>query len=165
MKAAMIFVLASCTSSAPSLDPAKLDKLDFGVPSGWTSRDLSLQHLVVEWRPVGDNERKESLVISRVDNPAYTAEKSRPHLKRELVAANHELPGAAFGVPRAFVTRSGLFGLRVDGSFTPPAQTATYHRTHAILVEGTALVHVLYTARDPDRDSLEAVLDGFRPGA
>jgi hypothetical protein len=63
------------------------------------------------------------------------------------------------------VTRHGFSGLRVEGTFTPPNQAASYHRIHAVLVDGESLVHVLYTARDPDRDYIEAVLDGLESGA
>jgi hypothetical protein len=166
MRALLLIALAACASSTPSLDPAKLDTLDYGAPAGWKSRDVSApQTAAVEWTPTGDNDRKESLVISRVPQPALAAARSRPHLRRTLVAANAQLPDARFSSPTPVVTRGGFSGLRVEGTFTPPTQAVSYHRIHAVLVDGTSLVHVLYTARDPDRDYIGAVLDGLQPGA
>lgn len=166
MRALLLIALAGCSSSEPSLVSARLATLEYRVPDGWVSRDRStIQRATVEWTPEGDNDRKESLVVSRVESPAFAVERSRPHLKRQLVEANNQLPQASFTPPKAFITQSGLFGLRVDGTFTPPHQVGVYHRTHAVLVEGKTLVHVLFTARDSDRESIEAVLDGFNPGA
>lgn len=170
MRGLLLVTLASCSEPEPAFDTATLATLEYRIPEGWQARDRStLQRATVEWTPKVDNDRKESLVISRVDSPALAAAKSRPHLKRTLVDANAHLPGALFGAPRAFITRAGLFGLRVDGTFTPPDlrrdQAASYHRTHAVLALGESLVHVLYTARDPDREHIEVVLDGFKPGA
>ncbi len=161
----MIVLLASCASS-PSLDTAKLETLDYVVPSGWTSRPLSSPHgSIVEWTPQGDNERKESLVVSRVANPALALEKNRAYLTRDLVGANRALPEARFSAATSFINRGGLRGVRVEGTFTPVGQAQAYHRIHAVLVDGPALVHVLFTSREPDRDQIDAVLDGVRPGA
>lgn len=163
MRYLAVLALASCASSEPSLEPAKLDTLDYGVPAGWKPRKLSLQQASsVEWRPDEDNERKESLVVSRVAQPALA--KSPSHLRRTLAQATAQLPGARFGSPTSFITRGGLPGVRVEGTFNPPDQAAPYHRTHAVLVDGASLVHVLYTARDPDREHIAAVLDGFGTG-
>jgi len=165
MRAALVLVLASCASS-PSLDTAKLETLDYVVPSGWTSRPLASPHgSMVEWTPQRDNDRKESLVISRVANPALALDRNRAYLTRDLIGANRALPEARFGAATSFVTRGGLPGLRVEGTFTPAGQAQPYHRLHAVLVEGTSLVHVLFTARELDRDQIDDVLDGVRPGA
>ena len=164
MKRLALIALASCASSDTAVEPAKIGTLDYAVPAGWSSRDLSsLQSTMVEWRPDGENERKESLVISRAEQPALS--KSRPHLRRRLLEANLQLPRAGFSSPISFVTRNGLSGVRVEGTFTPPDKAVSYHRIHAVLVDGSSLVHVVYTARDPDREHFEAVIDGFRTGA
>jgi hypothetical protein len=156
--------LASCASSAPAVDLAKIETLEYAVPAGWKQRDVSSPfEKAHEWKPDGENERKESLVVSRVARPALA--KSRPHLRRTIVEANNQLPRARFSPPTSFVTRGGLPGLRVEGTFTPPNQAVAYHRIHAVLVDEASLVHVLYTARELDREHIEAVLDGLRPGA
>jgi hypothetical protein len=166
MRAILVVTLAACGSSSPSLEPAKLQTLEYGAPEGWTSRDVSSpQNAATEWRPDGDNDRKESLIVSRTEQPALAAPKSRPYLRRTLVEANSQLPSARFASPKSIVTRGGLSGLRIEGTLTPPNQAVSYHRTHAVLVDGTSLVHVLYTARDPDREYFEAVLDGLKTGA
>jgi hypothetical protein len=162
----LLLALLGCASSGPAVDPARLESLDYEVPAGWKSRDVStLQNAMTEWTPDGDNDRKESIVIARAEQPALAAPKNRGYLRRDLVEAANHLVNARFNQPTSFVTRNGLSGLRVDGSFTPLGQTSAYHRIHAVLVDGTSLVHVLYTARDPDREHIEAVLDGLKPGA
>lgn len=162
---ALLALLASCASS-PSVDPATLETVAYVVPSGWTSRPVASPHgAMVEWRPSGVNEDKESLVVSRVSNPALALERNRGTLSRDLIGANHALPEAQFGSPTSFVTRGGLRGLRIEGTFTPSGRTQTYQRLHAVLVHDSSLVHVLFTGRALDRDQIDAVLDGIRPEA
>ena len=165
MKTLVICVLAGCASSS-SADTAKLETMDYVIPSGWTSRAIASPHgSMVEWTPQRDNERKESLVISRVANPALALERNRAYLTRDLVGANRALPDARFGTATSFLTRGGLRGQRIEGSFTPVGQVQRYQRLHAVLVDGTSLVHVLFTGRELDRDQTDDVLDGVRPGA
>ncbi len=44
----------------------------------------------------------------------------------------------------------GLSGVEVEIAFIPPGQSTRYHRVHAALLDGNRIVHVLYTAADPD---------------
>lgn len=47
-----------------------------------------------------------------------------------------------------------------------PGLSAHYHRVHVVLVDGAALVHVLYTARTPESGHLvlHEVLDTIQEG-
>ena len=159
-----VVLIASCASSEPDVTTAKIESLEYAVPAGWKARDLSNPNngAMFEWTPDGANERKESLVVSRVPQPALA--KSRPHLRRVLGKATQALPLASFHQPTPFVTRGGLSGVRTEGRFTPPGKAEPYHRTHAVLADKESLVHVLYTARDPDREHIGVVLDGFKAG-
>lgn len=149
-----------CASSSPSLEKASIGSLSFGTPSGWTSRDVSSpQRKMFEWSPI-DNERKESLTIIRSDRPAM-AKATSVQLQRLIRDAQSAMPGATFSAPISFTTRHGFRGARIEGSFTPPASRVRYHRIHAMFVDGTAVINVLYTSRELDRESFEAVLDSF----
>ena len=149
-----------CASSSPSLEKVSIGNLIFGTPSGWTSRDVSNpQRKMFEWSPA-DNERKESLTVIRSDRPAMAraTPEQLHHLMRE---AQRAMPDAAFSAPISFTTRHGFRGVRIEGSFTPPGSAARYRRVHAVFADGTSLVNVLWTARDLDRESFDAVLDSF----
>jgi hypothetical protein len=164
-RALLLLFLASCASSERDVVTAKIDTLDYVAPMGWKPRDVSSHRgTVIEWTPDGDNDRKESLVVSRVEQPALAM--SPLHLRRALVETTSRLPDARFSSPRSFVTRSGLSGWRTEGTFSPLGPRAgTYQRIHAVLVDGSSLVHVLFTARDLDREHIDVVLDGIRAGA
>jgi hypothetical protein len=59
-------------------------------------------------------------------------------------------------------TKHGLTGARLSVDFVPQGQTATYHRVHVLLVEDKALVSVIYTAREPNAETLDLVLETIR---
>jgi hypothetical protein len=61
-------------------------------------------------------------------------------------------------------TARGLVGARVDLDFVPPGQPSRYRRVHVVLVDGSALVHVLYTAKhaDVEGDAIGVVLDNLQ---
>lgn len=161
----ILFAVATmgCSSSGPSLEKATIGRLTFGTPSGWAKRDLSNpQRAMFEWAPSTDeNERKESLTVVRADRPA-TAKSTQEQLQQMLAGAQRGMVGASFSAPHPFTTRHGLRGVRIDGDFVvPQAAGARYRRIHAVIVDGTSLVNVLYTAREPDRETFEAVVDSF----
>lgn len=161
--AVLATIVIGCSSSGPSLEKASIGSLGFGTPSGWAKRDLSnRQRAMFEWAPsVDENERKESLTVVRADRPA-TAKSTSEQLQRFLADAQRGMTGASFTAPQSFTTRHGLRGVRVEGDFiAPQAGGARYRRLHAVIVDGTSLVNVLYTAREPDRENFEAVIDSF----
>lgn len=67
-----VVLIAACASSEPDVTTAKIESLEYAVPAGWKARDLSNPNngAMFEWTPDGANERKESLVVSRVPQPA-----------------------------------------------------------------------------------------------
>lgn len=158
----VLAIVAACSSSGPSLEKASIGNLVFGTPAGWERHDVSSpQRAMLEWRPsADDNERKESLTIVRADRPA-TAKATPAQLHEMLIAAQRRMPGAELSAARSITTRHGFHGAVIETSFVPPGSTARYRRVHAVLVDGTAMVNVLYTARDPDRASFDAVIDSF----
>jgi hypothetical protein len=49
-------------------------------------------------------------------------------------------------------TQQNLRVVEVAADFVPSGMKASYHRVHAMIVDGEVVVHVLYTARTPDPD-------------
>ncbi len=161
--AVLVTVFTGCSSSGPSLERASIGSLAFATPSGWAKRDLSnRQRTMFEWAPsADDNDRKESLTVVRADRPA-TAKATAEQLQRFLAGAQRGMAAATFSTPQSFTTRHGFRGVRVEGDFmAPQAGGARYRRIHAVIVDGTSLVNVLYTAREPDRENFDAVIDSF----
>ena len=157
-----LVVASACSSSGPALDKATIGNLAFGAPSGWEKRDVSnKQRAMLEWVPsADDNDRKESITVIRADRPA-TAKATPAQLQHMLVEAQRGMTNATFAAPVSFTTRHGFRGVRVEGEFAPPGQSVRYRRIHAAFVDGTTVVNVLYTARDPDLENFESVLDSF----
>jgi hypothetical protein len=116
-----------------------------------------------EWTP-SDNAHKESVDVFRVARAA-AAKSPTDRIERFLVEAQQKLLQGRFSAPSHFTTRHGLKGVRIEGEFLPPNQTNKYQRLHAVLVDGTSLVHVIYTAREADRENFELVVSSFGRGA
>jgi hypothetical protein len=94
--------------------------------------------------------------------PATTAA-GQSTLESMLARAN-ALPDAHVTRLAPITTQQGLVGARIELDYAPPGTRLRYHRVHAVLVDGDALVHVLYTALDPDADALRLVLATIRHG-
>jgi hypothetical protein len=150
---ALALLVAGCAGNlAPTADsqPGHLDRLVYEAPVDWSATDgQTLRGPSSTWLPA-DNARKESLIVSRVQvqpgRPAYTVEA----LQGLLAAAQQELPHARLSDARSFVTPTGLRGASIEADFTPRGSTSRYHRVHAVVLDGDHLVHVLYTAQQPD---------------
>jgi hypothetical protein len=155
---ASLLAVAAC-ACVPSSD-RRLATLDYLVPAGWSYRNLSTpQHAQVEWKPAGDNGRNECVLILRTPRPSSVT--SPPHLVRLLKESQAELEDPKFDLPHRVETRWGLAGVQIAGAFTPKGETASNQRLQAILIDGSALIHVIYTARDPNREVFELVLDSI----
>jgi hypothetical protein len=83
---------------------------------------------------------------------------------RLLEEATRGLPRGAFGPPSQFRSKTGLLGVSVEGKFVPPGQDRAYRRTHAVLFDGTSLVHVIFTSRSADANAepFQIVLNSLR---
>lgn len=160
---AALALAAGCSSSEPSGDPAMLGSLAYTVPSGWASKDYSTrQRAMFEWAPAGDgNEHKESVDVFSSERIAL-AKDGGGRIEKLLQTAQQKLPNGKFGAPQHFTTRYGFQGVRIEGEFTPIGQSSAYKRIHAVLTVDGSLLHVVYTAREADRENFELVVDSFR---
>lgn len=154
---AVIVVLAACADSEPAVATHVIGGLEYQLPAGWQSKDFSERgRTILTWTPE-ENARKESITLIRSE-PLPAMSKANPAvLMHHLLEAQRGLDGA-FSEPRELATKHGIKGVRVSGSFTPRGARSPYQRVHALVRDGSSLVHVLYTAHDPD--SSEAVLHG-----
>ena len=160
-----VLVLAtSCASSSPAVEHARIDRVDYFVPSGWLSRDLGTgtsRTPIVEWTPPDNGLAKESVTVTR-SAPLEALTKAGPdYVERLLEQAQRTLPRGKFGKPIRFTTKNGFVGVRVEGDFIPPGRTTAYHRIHAVVIDQSSLIHVMYTAAVADREAFEIVIDSL----
>lgn len=154
-------VASACGESGPELSWQTVEGLQYALPLGWSVRDQSEQtRKILVWTP-DDNEHKESITIIKTQSLVGLTQVGLPRMQGLLSAASAGLPEASFTTPTRVVTSRRLVGLRVDGQFTPTGAGAPYRRIHVVMLDGTALVHVLYTARNlsEEPEGLRIVLE------
>ena len=160
---ALVFI-AACggTNRAPETQHATLGILAFDVPSSWSRQDRQTrQSISAEWRP-SPNERKEALVITRTSvNPALI-KAGAPAIEDLLRQAQRGLGKAKLTSTKSFTSSFGFFGVEIEADFVPPGLDGTYHRIHAVLLDGDDhLIHVIYTAEDADPDVVSILLSNL----
>ena len=155
-RAWIVVALVGCQGSrVEDVQHAKLAELAYEVPAAWTHHDVSARTWAnVTWTPV-DNERRESLQIVRTDVSPALAKAGTDYVEELLRQAQGSLPDAKVSTATRFTSPWGFAGVRLEATFTPSGSRERYHRTHAVLVDpsGPRLVHVLYTAADPDDEA------------
>jgi hypothetical protein len=167
MKAATLALLLAACSGVSSRVHVTFARLDFDIPSDWTSRDSVRRGTATQmWTPT-ENERKESIMVIRSELAAVTAQAGSPTVDGLLADATRGLPGARAGTVVPVLTKSGLQGVSVDVSFVPPlAGGERYHRVHVVLLDRarSSLINVMYTAKDPEEShqTLDLVLSTIR---
>ena len=149
----LLGLLASCASTEPMPSRAeRLGPLAFDVPLEWTRADFTDRGTRTSvWTPPS-NERKESIAVIRVERAAMKVKGAS--LVSLVEAAQGSLAGARIVKLEPLSTGRGLTGAQASLSFVPRGKTTAYHRVQATLVDGDALIHVFYTAVDPD-DTIE----------
>lgn len=161
----LALALAACGRRS-SRQEVSFAHLTFELPDGWSHHDASQRGVSTEiWTP-SDNGRKESLTVIRSELAPLSAHADPSALGQLLESAQAELQDARVSQPTVFKTASGMTGVRIVVSYLPPGQHERYQRVHVVLVDGTSLVHVLYTAQSPDPRlvALDAVLGTLREG-
>lgn len=153
-----LLATVACSSDSIETQSVEVASLAFDVPATWQRRDANRRHVAIaEWVPE-DNERKESVTVIRTETSPAVAKAGAPAVEPLLVAAQRSLANVRASRVKRVTTARGMSGARVDIEFVPPGVEDRYHRTHVVLVDGSALVHVLYTARAPNAAVLELVL-------
>ena len=156
--------LCACSSNdEPPREHVKLASLGFDVPASWKRTDVARRGVATAvWQPE-DNDRKESITVIRSELSPAVAQAGAAGIEPYLAAAQRALPHVHPSRVKRFTTATGIEGARVELDFIPPGQHETYRRVHVVLVDGSSLVHVLYTAKQPDRaqTALRVVLDNL----
>ena len=154
----MFLVLAvGCSTRAPAGDRMTLDGVGFEVPSSWRRADTHMRGVTTSVFTPEENPAHESLTIIRTQRGVPVAHGSEADVLR-LLATAESLPGAQTRPATPITTNHGMRGARVDLDYVPPGQSQSYHRVHVVVLDGDALVHVLYTAQTPDADAIALVL-------
>lgn len=149
-----MIVTVGCGAHRGSQD---LGPLTFDVPTDWARSDTQLRGVTTAVFGPQVNLRKETITVTRTELVPNVAGGDMATIARYLEAAQRGLPNAkpTIAVPLA---SDDLTGVRIDVDFTPPGAARSYHRTHAVFVEHGALVHVIYTAVDPDPTVFDLVI-------
>ena len=142
---------------------AKLGSLSFALPDDWQRTDSTVGDAVTSvWTPSGANDAKESVTIVRIERAAQKV--GDTPLDLLLAGAQGTLRDARISHRETISTPQGFTGARLRVAFKPAGQDRIYRRAHATLRDGTALVHVLYTAAEPDEtfEVFHTVLETIR---
>jgi hypothetical protein len=155
-------VFAGCTGEEAAMEtqPAQTGPLHYEAPASWQHQDSTEGGTTTtQWVPA-DNDRKESISVIRTPFDPALAKAGVDTIEQLLVSAQPTDPQVS-ALPVRVATKRALAGVRVEVDYVPPGQHDSYHRVHAVLLDGNALVHVLYTARNPDpqRSALQLVID------
>ncbi len=165
MRAAVLLAIAlSSACSSNDVQIVHVRSVAFELPAGWTRTEtVEPGSTTVVWTPA-ENERKESIAVIYSDENAAVAMSGASTFQRLLAIAQTGLPSVRASNPALITTEHGLSGVMQQLQFVPPGSSATYYRTHAVVSDGKAMVHVLYTARTPDasREAFNAVLKTIR---
>jgi hypothetical protein len=170
--------VSACGSREPAREHTQLASLRFDVPAHWKRAEPSPSRLLAnqakstvrglemaQWAPA-DNDRLESITIIRSERSPAVAKAGVSTLEQLLAHSQRSLRDVRASKATWLKTARGLAGARIDVDFTPPGTTDRYHRVHVVLADDThgALVHVFYTARNPERNltALSIVLNTIR---
>lgn len=164
--ATLIVLLAACNEdSGPPSQLVELGKLTFEVPLDWKRTDgIRPGTLTAAWTPP-KNDRQESVTVVRTHRSGPPSGNAAASTQQLLVSAQRSLRDAKIASLSPVTTMRGLSGSRVDVRFKPNGVERAYRRVHVVLVENEhTLIHVLYTAANPDKDltALHLVLDTIK---
>ena len=150
IRTTMVMALALAAGCGGGTDRAELATLSFEAPRTWQRTDTHGSGSVTAVFAPGDNARKETVTVIRTELGPIAAQYSTATLTQLLTGTQTGLRNARTQAITRVATDSGLHGLQVVVDYVPTGLARPYHRVHAVLLDGTALVHVLYTALAPD---------------
>jgi hypothetical protein len=155
-----LIVAAACNSGIDSeTPPVQLGPIEVVPPAGWVAQELG--PMTRQWTP-RSNQRRESITVIVAPKPLGDTErvfdqtrKAQDMLRDVRITASTTISGA-----------DSHGGRRLDLTFRPEGSKRLYKRSHVTLVEGDHVVHVLYTATDPDpeRAALNGVVASVQEG-
>lgn len=162
-RAMLVFLLASAcgANEAPKTQTATLGDLAYEIPAGWKHFDTKTPRAASsEWTPAS-NERRESVDVIRTEVSPKMRHASREEVEEVLTRAARGLENAKVTSISQLTSPYGFVGARVELDYTPHGLGRTYHRVHAVLLDGGKLIHILYTAQNPDFDAVSIVINSI----
>lgn len=163
----LVVAASGCSSDSDEIatQNVKLASLSFDVPAEWDRHDANRRAgEISEWSP-DDNVRKESITVIRTQTSPAVAKAGVSALTPLLAASQKSLTNVRASRVTELTTARGVSAARIDLDFVPPGSKTSYHRIHAVFIDGKgALVHVLYTALKPNAKAFEMVLSSLRNG-
>jgi len=158
-----LLAASACSDDSIATQNVQIASLSFDVPAEWERHDANRREVEIsEWTP-DENPRRESITIIRSRTSPAVANAGVPALTPLLAESQKSLANVRASRVTSVTTARGLSGARIDLDFVPSGAKSSYHRIHAVFVDRTgALVHVLYTARQPNAKAFDLVLDSLR---
>jgi hypothetical protein len=142
--------LAFATGCGGTSDRAEVGSISFEAPSRWERTDTRVAGSATAVFTPAANARKESITVIRAEVGPIATRYSVATLTQLLAGAQTALANVRTSPITRVGTDSGLEGLQVIVDYVPTGLGQPYRRIHAVLSDGTALVHVMYTALVPD---------------
>lgn len=164
MRIAIVFVLVGCGSiDAPPTIHARTGSVGYDIPEGWSRVDSKARGLeTTVWTP-DENPQRMSVTVLRSDRSPLVAGADPNTLASLLAQSQNGLDEPRMTAQTQVSTAMGLHGARVEVDFNPPTAKARYHRSHVVLVDGSALVHVMFTAQAAETfAAFDTVLSSIR---
>lgn len=164
MKVALLAALTACGSvEAPATMHARTGAVGYEMQDGWSRIDSRARGIATTvWTPA-ENPQRMSVTVIRTEQAPLVAAMDPNTLTGLLAQAQNGLDEAKMTSPTLISTAGGLHGARVEVDFVPPSGKARYHRSHIVLADGSALVHVMFTAQAADTfAALDTVLTSIR---
>ncbi len=161
----LLVVAASCAVTGESVRTKHVQTASVGydIPEDWERVESTMRGVETSiWTPKENSERMSVTVIRSELSPTIAAADAAT-INQLLIQAQGGLRNAKLSPVAEISTAQGLKGARIELEYLPPEVKARYHRSHVVLVDGTALVHVLFTAQSPNTfAAFETVLSSIR---
>jgi hypothetical protein len=152
VRALLLLAVVAC-STPKATEPDHVHVVGVGFQAtlgGWGHKDATeIGRVVSRWTPDA-NSNKESISIIRTALPPRLHGATVDQLTELLQSAQGVLSEPSMHAPTAVHTKMNLQEVEIISDFVPAGLKSSYHRVHAVLIDGDALIHVLYTARSPD---------------
>ena len=147
---ALLFAANGCGDSHSGEE--LLGPIAFEVPPTWHRTDTHGRTTASAVFAPAMNGRKESIAVIRTELGPIAEKYTPSMLSNLLLQTQSSFPRANVAPVARVSTAGGYTGARVEVDYVPPGRTDRYHRVHAVLLDGTALIHVMYTAASPDAE-------------
>ena len=143
--------IASCASGEQLANKhVRTSSVAYDIPENWDRVDSKMRGVETSvWTPT-ENPQRMSVTVIRTERASLPSGTPEETLAGLLLQAQAGLSNARVTPSGAVSTPTGLKGARVELDFTPAQTNVPYHRSHVVLADGQALVHVMFTARSAD---------------